>query len=86
MSKENPEEVKIAEFLSRPGQKFNISQDALATYREVANRVHHPNAYSNEEIEAVKNHLHEEFIAANPGTEMPIEELLKNLDVYHQPM
>jgi len=72
--------------LTRPGEKFNMSEDILDAYQEVVTRVHRTDVYSKEKIEEAKTQLHDKFIAENPGTEMPIEELLKNLDVYNSPL
>jgi hypothetical protein len=89
MPYEKPKE-EGAIFETREGQRFVVSEDVERLYHDVVNLIHPEGKLTyvptESQIDAAKAKLHEKFILQNDGVEMPVDELLKNLDTYMRPL
>lgn len=86
MPYENPQEsIREAVFLTRPEERFKVSEEMLGLYNHVC-YLAQTDEKPTDLIEKAKVKLHDKFIADNEGVEMPVDELLKNLDRYNSPL
>jgi hypothetical protein len=80
----------LKEFRTRPGEKFNVSEDVASAYEDIL-KLAHPEGRltyipSANQIEKAKTVLYEKFMAENKGVEMSPDELFDNMDTLMSPL
>lgn len=89
MSHEKPQESKY-EFSSRKGEQFSVSDDVMDSYHHVVELMNPEGKLTyvptESQVNEAKSELHNKFIAENKGVNMPVDELLENLDVLASPL